>query len=174
MRVFFVRHAETLASKSGRDRTSASPISDRGVKQAGNVAKRLSGVGVHRVYSSTYLRAMQTAEIISQEVQTPVEGWDSLIEANAQRESFDVLNQRAADILEQLVGRRADQIIVCVSHATMIETLIAKMVFGNALTGEILATVRKHFGTTNTGMSICDYTEEDGWILQTFNDTSHL
>ena len=174
MQVYFVRHAESLANKAGLDRTSETPLSENGLKQARIVAKRLANLKIDLVYSSTLVRAKQTAGVISKKIKTPIEDWDHLIEANTHPEGFSDLNLRSKNILDHLLSHHRDQVVVCVSHATMIETIIAKMIFGDHLSPQIIQDIRKHFGTTNTGISLCEFTENDGWVLQSFNDSSHL
>lgn len=174
MIVYFIRHAESLKNKDGLDRTSETPLSENGFEQAKFMALRIKKVPIDVIYSSSYLRARQTAEIVSKEINKPIELWDHLIEANIEKESFDELDKRIKHILDHLISHHKDQSVLCISHASLIEKIIAKMVFGNNLTNEITEAIRLHFGTTNTGISICEYTEKDGWSLNTFNDSSHL
>lgn len=171
MIVYFVRHAERL--KEG-ERTSESPITENGIKQATLVAERIKNVQIDVIYSSSYIRAKQTAEIISKVINKPIELWNHLIEADSEKETFEELNSRSGAILEHLLNHHRNESVLCVSHASMIETIIAKMVFGDNLSADILNDIRKHFGTTNTGVSICEFNEKDGWSLKTFNDFSHL
>lgn len=174
MKLYLVRHAQSLKNKDGLDRTAETPLSDTGFQQAKIVAKRLVGKKIDLIYSSTLTRAKQTAEIIAGELFIPVENWRHLIEVNSLVESFDQLNDRAEKILEHLLSKHREQNLICVSHATMIETIIAKMIFGSDLNSRILQKIRQHFGTTNTGISLCEYTDAEGWMLQVFNDSSHL
>ena len=172
--VYLIRHAESLKNKDGLDRTTETPLSENGSKQAETVAKRIENIKIDIIYSSSYQRARQTAEIISKKNNTPIELWEHLIEANTQKETFEELNSRSGAILDHLLTHHRNQSVLCISHASMIETIIAKMVFGDKLSSSIMQDIRKHFGTTNTGISICEYTENDGWVLHTFNDSSHL
>lgn len=171
MIVYFVRHAERL--KAG-ERSPESPLTENGFRQGELVGERIKKVQIDVIYSSSYTRAKQTAEVISKIINKPIELWDHLIEADSEKETFNELNSRSKAILEHLLSHHRNESVLCVSHASMIETIIAKMVFGDNLSAEILNDLRKHFGTTNTGVSICEFTEKDGWTLKTFNDSSHL
>lgn len=174
MIVYLIRHAESLRNHEGLDRTSKTPLSEVGDRQAEMVAKRVAKLGIDVIYSSTYTRAKQTAEVISKVIGKPIEFWDHLIEANSDVESFDDLNIRTEAILDHLLSHHRGQSVLCVSHASMIEKIIAKMVFGDDLTPKMVEDIRLHFGTTNTGISVCEYREKDGWLLNSFNDSSHL
>ena len=174
MIVYLIRHAESLKNKDGLDRTSETPLSENGHKQAELMAKRINEVQIDIIYSSSYLRARQTAEIVSKKINKPIEMWDHLIEADSEKETFSQMNTRAEAILKHLEEHHKGQSVLCISHASMIEKIIAKIVFGANLTPEIVEDVRLHFGTTNTGVSICEFSEKEGWSLKTFNDSSHL
>lgn len=174
MILYLIRHGESIANKDGLDQSSGTTLSKCGKEQAKNIAKRLKNVEIDFIYSSTHLRTRQTAETISKKIKKPIEYWGDLVEADSSTEDFNNLNQRAKKILENLIFRHKNQPVLCVSHASMIEAIIAKMVFGENLSEEIMAAIKKHFGTTNTGISICEFTEKNGWVLHTFNDSSHL
>lgn len=174
MKVFLIRHGESTANKRVPNQSSRTTLSKHGIEQAKNVAEKLANIKIGIIYSSTHLRAKQTAEIISQKIKKPIEYWEELLEINSLKENFDDQNQRSKKVLEHLIFHHKNQSVICVSHATMIEAIIAKMIFGESLSGQIMLAIKKHFGTTNTGISICEFTEKDGWVLHTFNDSSHL
>lgn len=175
MKIYLVRHGQSATRQAGlTEQEIQTPLSENGLKQAEFVAGRLSGLGIDLVYSSPYLRAKDTAEVIARKIGKPIEYWGELIEADSSKENFGELNQRSKKILEHLISNHKNQVILCVSHATMIEVIIAKMIFGENLSDEIMTAVKQHFGTTNTGISICEFTEKEGWMLLTFNDSSHL
>ena len=174
MKVYLIRHGESTGNKYGLEQFSASTLSSHGIKQAETVSERLANIKIDIIYSSTYLRTKQTAEIISQKIKKPIEYWEELLEINSLKENFDDQNQRSKKVLEHLIFHHKNQSVICVSHATMIEAIIAKMIFGESLSEQIMLAIKKHFGTTNTGISICEFTEKDGWVLHAFNDSSHL
>jgi len=174
MTIYLIRHGESIANKERLDQSSETILSEYGKEQVKNVTERLRNIKIDVIYCSTHLRAKQTAEIISKKIKKPVEYWDNLVETDSLTESFDNLNQRTKKILKRLISCHKNQSVLCVSHASMIEAIIAKMIFGKDLSKEIISAIKQHFGTTNTGISICEFTEKNGWTLQTFNDSSHL
>ena len=174
MILYLIRHAESLKNPQGLDRTAETPLSEAGIRQAGTVAQRVAKIGIDVIYSSTYIRAKQTAEVISKAINKPIEFWEHLIEANSDVESFEDLNMRTTTIVDHLIAHHKGHSVLCISHASMIEKIIAKMVFGDHLTPQMTEDIRLHFGTDNTGISVCEYREKDGWLLRSFNDSSHL
>jgi broad specificity phosphatase PhoE len=170
MIVYLIRHADRLKE----EKSPKSPITEKGVAQAEAVSKRVSKLNIDVIYSSSFTRALQTAEIISKELNKPIEVWDHLIESDSDVETFEHLNERAEEILKHLISHHKDQKILCVSHASMIEKIVAKMVFGDDLTSKMVEDIRLHFGTDNTGISVCEYREDFGWLLRSYNDSSHL
>ncbi len=174
MKIYLIRHGESTANKAGIDQSSGTLLSEHGSEQAKNIAERLSKLKIDLIYSSPYLRTKQTVEIISDKIKKSIEYWEDLIEVDLPKETFDEINKRSKKVLDHLISHHKNQTVLCVSHATMIEAIIAKMIFGEDLSEQIMASIKKHFGTTNTGISICEFTEKDGWILHTFNDSIHL
>jgi broad specificity phosphatase PhoE len=82
MRLYFVRHGESTAnllrefSNSGWNH----PLTKKGVEQARTAARGLAGVKVERVYSSPVMRAAQTAQILAESLQAPLELAEALRE----------------------------------------------------------------------------------------------
>lgn len=80
MNVYFVRHGESEGNKEKIHQGEGVPLSKQGRVQAEAVAKRLKNLSIDIIYSSPYLRAKQTAEIISKELKLPIEYWVQLKE----------------------------------------------------------------------------------------------
>ena len=55
-------------------------MSKKGAEQSLALAKRFNNINIDIIKSSPYLRAKQTAEIISKKISVPVEYWDYLRE----------------------------------------------------------------------------------------------
>lgn len=89
-------------------------------------------------------------------------------------ETFDELNERVENVLNHLKDNHKDQIILCVSHSAFIRSIVAKVLFGNHLTPEILSEMKEHMWMENTGVTICEHSEKYGWTLKTWSDTNHL
>ena len=61
----YVRHGETIFNVTNKSQGSCdSPLTDNGIEQARQCAKRLRSVHIDRCYSSTSERAIDTAEIV--------------------------------------------------------------------------------------------------------------
>ena len=80
MNVYLVRHGESEGNKQEIYQTQEVPLSSRGKRQAELIAKRLKDKNIDIIYTSPYLRARQTAEIIAQRLNLKVKCWDSLRE----------------------------------------------------------------------------------------------
>ncbi|MCL5011298.1 MAG: histidine phosphatase family protein [Candidatus Marsarchaeota archaeon] len=64
MKVFLVRHGESVHNAMRAYSSIETPLTKSGVAQTKRVARRFAGVKVDRIFSSTCERAMQTAGII--------------------------------------------------------------------------------------------------------------
>ena len=62
--VYFVRHGESETNAGNVQGASESPLTEKGRKQAEFIARRAEALPIEVVVSSTYTRAVQTAEII--------------------------------------------------------------------------------------------------------------
>jgi len=80
MNVYVVRHGQSEGNKLGVHQGENVSLSEEGMDQAKAVAQRLKKCGIDVIYSSPYLRAKQTADIISKELDLPIEYWEDLRE----------------------------------------------------------------------------------------------
>ena len=64
MKVHLVRHGETPLNAARILQHPDTPLSERGVAQAGRVAQRLADAGIRAILTSDYARARATAEAI--------------------------------------------------------------------------------------------------------------
>jgi len=118
MDLILVRHGE-IPSNIKRVYAGRSPeyLTDRGVRQAEEVAARLSGLNIDGIYTSPIRRAVQTAEIISTQLNVALEindafrelemgPWEGMSEADIAEEypeEWDTWNKRPAEL--RLPGR---------------------------------------------------------------------
>ena len=67
LKILLVRHAQSKFNKIGRMQSQKydSKLSEKGIKQAKKLAKRLAKYKINKIYSSDFKRAYQTAEIIA-------------------------------------------------------------------------------------------------------------
>ena len=100
MNVYFIRHGESEGNKEKRHQGESVPLSETGINQAKIVASRFKNLNISVIYSSPYLRAKQTAEIISNELGIPVKYWDQLRELKrpSELEGLEYSNPKASRI----------------------------------------------------------------------------
>lgn len=70
LQIWFIRHGQSELNVPGNPRTVPDggvtyPLTRRGMEQARTLAASLSGAPIRKVYSSTHLRAIQTADAIA-------------------------------------------------------------------------------------------------------------
>jgi probable phosphoglycerate mutase len=82
VRLYLVRHAESVLNAARVVQPPETPLSDRGRLQAERVAARLADAGVTRVLSSDLPRAHATAETIAQRTNAPITIDPELAERN--------------------------------------------------------------------------------------------
>ncbi|MDQ5981931.1 MAG: phosphoserine phosphatase [Patescibacteria group bacterium] len=80
MKIYFVRHGESLDSANGLFQRSDSGLSEIGIQQAHIIADELKNVKFKIIYTSTLTRAMETADIINKKLMTKVEVLQDLAE----------------------------------------------------------------------------------------------
>ncbi|HVG79776.1 MAG TPA: histidine phosphatase family protein [Patescibacteria group bacterium] len=72
LKIFLIRHGETIGNASRVVQHPTDPLSPRGVAQAERLARRLAREGVARIVSSDYARARTTAECLRRETGAPL------------------------------------------------------------------------------------------------------
>jgi broad specificity phosphatase PhoE len=82
MRFYFVRHGESTANvlMEFSNHESRHPLTDRGVEQAQALARTLAGTDFACIFSSPVLRAAQTARILAEALDAPLEFTEALRE----------------------------------------------------------------------------------------------
>ena len=63
--IYFVRHGESVHNAAKRFNELQTPLSERGIRQAGEIAERASKLSVELVVASTLKRAQQTAAVVA-------------------------------------------------------------------------------------------------------------
>lgn len=71
-RYYFVRHGETELNKKHIKQGAEGGLSDAGKRQAREVGASLSDKGIHKIISSPYERARETAELINETLRVSV------------------------------------------------------------------------------------------------------
>jgi broad specificity phosphatase PhoE len=73
MSILLIRHGETALNKALVVQTPDTPLSDRGLEQAGCLARRLARAGVSSILSSDMARAAMTASELAESTAAPLE-----------------------------------------------------------------------------------------------------
>jgi broad specificity phosphatase PhoE len=84
--ICFLRHGQTSFNKSWIYQFPETPLSDVGKKQAHAIAEKLKNTTFDVILASTYLRAVETAQIVAQATGKPVEYSDLLVELRRPQE----------------------------------------------------------------------------------------
>lgn len=84
MKIFFVRHGESEANllREFSNRGDQYPLTELGRQQANVLARDLGGVPFHRIFTSPLLRARETAQILTERLDVPIEITDALREGD--------------------------------------------------------------------------------------------
>ena len=101
LRIHLVRHGESTWNVEGRvqGQTRHVPLTHLGVTQARDVAARLAAVPIQRLYTSDLMRAVQTAEHVSNAI-----GVDPLPDVRLRERSYGMLEGEPNDEVP-MVGR---------------------------------------------------------------------
>jgi broad specificity phosphatase PhoE len=111
MRLVIVRHAIALRQADWREPDHLRPLTPKGYEQAELLVDVLGGVDVNRVFSSPFLRCVETITPLAARRALPVEPLDELTE-----------NRRIA-VLARLRDVDDDSVVLC-SHGDVIPDLL--------------------------------------------------
>ena len=83
MKIYLIRHGQTTGDVEGLyGGTYDDRLSAKGKGQVKKLASKLTGRGIEIIYSSPYLRAKETADILEKTLKVPIEIKDDLRERN--------------------------------------------------------------------------------------------
>ncbi|MBI3589170.1 MAG: histidine phosphatase family protein [Candidatus Liptonbacteria bacterium] len=92
-------------------------------------------------------------------------------------ENFDDLVARADKALAFLQNR-PEQSLVVVTHGYFLRTIVARVLLGELLSGEVFRNIQKTAAMENTGLTVLQYREnfeeKPAWRLWIYNDHAHL
>lgn len=92
-------------------------------------------------------------------------------------ENFDDLVVRADKALEYLKDRPEESLVV-VTHGYFLRTMVARVLLGEFLSGEVFKRFQRMSSMENTGLTILRYQSTPGegaiWRLWIYNDHAHL
>lgn len=84
-KIIFARHGESESNLIGvfAGGDVDTPLTQKGIDQAQELSQKLKNHGITKIISSNLIRAKQTAEPISKELELPIEIWNELHEVEA-------------------------------------------------------------------------------------------
>lgn len=90
-------------------------------------------------------------------------------------ENFDDLKLRTGEALAYLAHHPASSLLV-VSHGVFLRNIIARVIFGENLSGPECTAVLETFVASNTGITVLthDATRKNQWNIVSWNDHAHL
>lgn len=107
MKIFIIRHGESLDDIEDRYGGFANyPLTDKGKNQAKELAKTLKDKNITKIYSSPYLRAWDTAEILSKELNIPIEVNKNIRERN----TYGYLSGMRKDFAKKLFEKDCEKV----------------------------------------------------------------
>jgi probable phosphoglycerate mutase len=190
-RVYFVRHGESEGNVGMAWQTWDSPLTEHGREQARFVAQRCTRLPLEHIIASPFPRAKETAEIISKEINIPIEFSDLFVERRrpseqigerrdddsidleiikhwhepdwrySDEENFFDVRDRAFEALRLLEEKEYNHILV-VTHGLFLKILLGCAIFEERFTPEESGTFIRRFLTGNTGLSILEYVPIEG------------
>ena len=204
LQVYLVRHGETQWNAERRIQgQSDSPLTEKGVQQAWQVAERARTLGITHVITSDLGRTQQTARIIADAC-----GCDVMLEPRLRELDMGVLEKRHIDTLTEteegwrrtLVNGTEDgripegesmQELSVRMHAALAECLklpagsrpllVSHGIALGCLVSTILglpAHAERRLRLRNCSISRVDYQQSlwlaSGWVVETAGDVSHL
>jgi broad specificity phosphatase PhoE len=82
MAILLIRHGETLGNRNRIIQVAETPLSDRGLEQAGRLGQRLSSAPIKEIWTSHLSRARMTAEAVERTTGAPLREVEDLEERN--------------------------------------------------------------------------------------------
>lgn len=114
MTIYLVRHAKAGSRSDWSGTDDQRPVSKNGHRQALALAETFAGSGITRIYSSPYVRCVQTIEPLANKVRVPVDLSDALAEGAP-----------IADALALVEKVSGDDALLC-SHGDVIGNILAR------------------------------------------------
>lgn len=85
-RIYLVRHGESVANVEKRHGGGDTPLTELGLQQAVFIAQRVASFPIQKIIASSMVRAQQTAEVIEQKLDLPIETSDLFVETRGPSE----------------------------------------------------------------------------------------
>ena len=195
MTILLVRHAQSAGNARGvLSGTEDLPLTDLGRAQAAALGERLRSLSITAVYTSPLARARDTAQATAERIGLPVTILDGLREASlgaAEGLSWQEIRERwtlgsgvawadgipgaepgldvrtrVSSVVDELLDRHRDELVLCVSHAGTI-THALQHVLGTP------PDVGLRFTVYHAALNVIE-PSRTGPVLVTLNDRCHL
>lgn len=124
-KIFFVRHGHYIQTKAGQD-NSECELSIKGIEEINRLSKRLLDEQIEAIYTSPYLRTLQTAHILAKLLKVKVTTDKRLVQdlnKNNIKSSFAV-HKRMHDAVSDILKLHNNAVVV--SHEYPISLYISK------------------------------------------------
>ncbi|WP_057914867.1 histidine phosphatase family protein [Peribacillus muralis] len=171
MQLLFIRHGESEDDFLENDYqgTTDLPLTSNGIQQVHKMCRRVSvEFPPEFVWSSTLLRASETAGMLSDTIKCPVSFLDDLRERQEDESEAD-FKLRAQHALSFIKENSANhKRIAVISHGGMITNLIERFLQLPFEMNDVW------FRSNNTGIHLLEYTEHPYNLIRFSNCTSHL
>ncbi len=184
--VYFIRHAESEENTGLIQQGASTPLTKNGKLQAEFAAERCKVLGVDLIISSNMIRAVETANIITQKVFKPLEVSELFVE---RKRPTEVLGKSKDDPEAIRIGnitwdnfhvpdfRHSDEEnILVVTHGFFMRVIMAYVLFRDNLTAYECQQCIRIFHIDNIGITtLChDKSKDPSWWLEVWNDHAHL
>ena len=175
-----IRQAEILANRIAK--LSIDFILSSSYKRAGQTANIINNTLQKEIkYSDLLIERRHPPEIVGKTPSDPKsikirktidenygkEGWRF-----SNEEAFKDLKERAFAVLQSISELKKENIVV-ITHGAFLRLLLCTIIFGEDITPQIHKKFIEHVHNDNTGITLCEYTNNT-WRLLTWNDLAHL
>lgn len=187
MEVYFIRHGETDGNRAKRHQHTETPLNERGIAQAQEVAKSIAKIAPTHILTSPFVRTMQTTRIISASYQSIIPSVSDLFaellrpddltggrffaletvgylwgwlwgHEQVAGESYTALRARVQKAKAVLATFPPDARIVVISHSVFINFFVAHMCDDRPLTvWRATRLLTKIFTMKNTSITAVEY-----------------
>jgi broad specificity phosphatase PhoE len=93
---------------------------------------------------------------------------------HSDEETFNEIHNRSKRVLDHLLSHHRTQHVLCVSHTSFIKMTLLTALLGDDLSPDIYLKFYHHTRINNSGISMLEYSTKKGWVLDSWNDKSHL
>ncbi|MFH0772889.1 MAG: histidine phosphatase family protein [bacterium] len=92
---------------------------------------------------------------------------------HSDEETFFDIRKRALACIEMVKSSQKENVLV-VSHNLFISAIVSVLMFGEKVTSYELSQWMYFAVMENTGISVCQYSQDKGWRLMAWNDHTHF